>query len=96
MTFELAFGFGIFALGLIGVLIAWLHPDPTAQPMMKALAWPLKNQDRLDVLLRGVFHMALGAIFLLGSTGGELLAILLVGVVLFATGVALGVRRPAA
>ena len=96
MAFELTLGFGILALGVMGVLYAWLHSDPTAPALMKAIAWPLKNQDRLDVLLRGVFHISLGAIFLLGTTGGERLAIVALGILLLGTGVALGARRPAA
>lgn len=93
MVLELAFGLAILAVGIGGAVAGWLHPDPSSLRMVQLMAWPRQRPDRADIRLLGIFHAALGAVFLLGSFGGHLAALLACGAVMLGTGVALGVRH---
>lgn len=92
MDFPLLLGLVVAAIGGAGLALAWLHPSPTSLPLVKALAWPRKSRDRMDVALSGLLLLAIGALFIAGSAGGSAIVLLVSATVLLAAGIAIGVR----
>ena len=95
MSFPLVLGIFVLSLGTTGLLFAWLHPDPASTAISKFLSWPRKTVDRTDLVLKSVFVAALGSTFLFNRPDGNSAALLAAALVIFVTGVAIGVRRPA-
>ena len=95
MGFPFILGIVVAALGIAALVLAWIHPASTSLAIARVLAWPRKNQDRIDLALRGVFLVALGGIFMSNAPNGNIAALLTFAVLLLSSGIALGVRQPA-
>ena len=96
MSFPLVLGVVVLSLGMMGLLFAWLHPSPSSTAISRFVSWPHKTHDRADLVLKSVFLAALGSTILLNGPGGNSFALLAAALVVFGTGIAIGVRRPAA
>ena len=95
MSFPLVLGIAVLSLGVVGLLVAWLHPSSTLTAISRLVSWPRKTYDRADLVLKSVFLAALGSTFLLNGPGGNSFALLAAALVVLGTGIAIGVRRPA-
>ena len=93
MEFDVVFGLLIAAVGAAVLLCALAHPSPQSLTFVRLFAWPRTDQDRIDLVLSGWIYLALGALLaVLGAGLSKTLLLLPIGV-LFAAGIALGVRR---
>ena len=95
MTFELVAGSLTVTLGLAGILLAWLHPSPSNSRLVKALTWPGKELDRVNIALVSLTIVAIGMFFFAEAQGGGWIWHLIWVVVLAGACLGLGLRRTA-
>ena len=93
MDFDIAFGLIIAAVGAAILICALAHSSPSSLALVRFASWPSKNQDRTDLVLRGWFYIAFGALLAIAATDLTPALLLIPVAVLLATGIALGVRH---
>ena len=93
MTFDLAFGLILAAIGAAVLLLALVHPSPQSVRFIRTVMWPRGDRDRTDLALTGWLFFGLGAFYVVLAADVSRLLLLIPFALLVVSGIALGVRR---
>jgi len=92
---SIAFGLVPLAIGISILLTSVIVKDPARSTLVKMFCWPKPYQDRKQLVLTGLFFIALGGLVFLSATSASIYLLVLLIVVILGLGVAARLRQPA-